>query len=600
MIETVRKVLALLSVGERKGLYWLILAIIIMAIFDMIGVASIFPFLHVIANPEVIQTNDKLRWVYGQFGFTNKDTFLIALGLASFTIMLVNNIFRAGISIALIRFVWLKRVTISKRLFSRYLYEPYVFFLNRNTSELMSYLAVEVAHVVSYVILPCMQIFARSLLAILILGLLIAVDPMVATVVIVVIGGGYAVIYFFVRKKLLVMGDDTILYGKQVYKTLNEAFGGIKDVKLLGKEHVFVEQFDDPMKKTANHYCSQYKIHQIPRYAFEVLAFGGIILITVYLIAVKNDYQQVIPLVGLYALAAYRLMPAVQQIFNDLTLIRFGRSMLDTIHQDYVACKHHDYEKFIKSGHVLPFAKNIELRNITFQYPKAQKSVIENLSLNIKAKTTVGFVGGTGAGKTTLIDILLGLLWPRQGELFVDGIQLNEENLRMWQKNIGYVPQNIYLCDDTITHNIAFGIPDNEIDQEAVVQAAQLANIHHFIKNELPNEYATEVGERGVRLSGGQRQRVGIARALYHNPSLLVFDEATSALDGITENTILEAIYNLTHKKTIIIIAHRLSTVKDCDIIYLLEKGKIVDQGTHKELLANNQQFRRMADAHAL
>jgi len=594
MLQTLKKILFLLSFDSKKKLYVLVFAIVVMSLFDMVGVASIFPFLNVISDPDIIQTNRQLKWMYDTFGFASKNSFLVVLAMISFFILLTSNIIRAVTTTALIRFTWLKHYNISKRLLSQYLYEPYAFFLNRNSSELTTYLMSETARVVSGVLIPCMQLLARFLLVLFIFGLLFSVDPFIVMLVLGVIGGGYALIYIFFRKKLSRMGEDLQMYSKRMYKALNESFGGIKDIKLLGREDTFINQYADPAKKVINCYCSRFLIAQLPRYAFESIAFGGILIITMYIVIVKNDYQQIIPLVGLYALAAHRLMPALQQIFQDISLMRFNRSALDTIYNDFVECRQKQYEPN-SADHALPFSKVIEFHDIVFQYPKAQKPVIENFNLKIAANTTVGFVGGTGAGKTTLIDIFLGLLFPQEGEMIIDGVKLDENNLRMWQKNIGYVPQHIYLCDDTVARNVAFGVPDNEIDHEAVERAAKLANIHDFVINELPNGYATEVGERGVRLSGGQRQRIGIARALYYNPCVLVFDEATSALDGITEDTILEAVHNLAHKKTIIIIAHRLSTVKECSTIYLLEQGKIAGQGTYHELLSNNDQFRKMA-----
>ncbi len=597
MIETLKKIFFLLLVGRWQKLVFLFIAIIVMAVLDMLGVASIFPFLSVISNPEIIQSNSKLKWVYNLFEFSSKDSFLIAIGIASFIILFFNNVLRAVVNLALLKFTWGKRYIISKKLFSYYLYEPYVFFLNRNTSELTAYLASEIARVVSGVLIPCLQVLSRCLLTVLILGFLFVINPIVATVVIVVIGGGYALIYMFARKKLSQAGEDMVKYSKQIFKALNEAFGGIKDIKLLGRENVFIEQYSVPIKKSIDGSCTQFLIAQFPRYAFEVLTFGGILGIAVYIAVIQKNYHQVIPLVGIFAFAAYRLMPALQQIYQDITLIRFSLPALETVYKDYrncIAIKREEQKSFSKT---LPFLKNIELRNIIFKYPNSQKRVIDNLNFIIKSNTTIGFVGGSGAGKTTVVDILLGLLRPQEGEIIVDGVGLNNDNLRMWQKNIGYVSQHIYLCDDTITCNIAFGVPDNEINHQAVKRAAQLANINDFIENELPDGYETEVGERGVRISGGQRQRIGIARALYYNPSLLVFDEATSALDGITENAILEAIHNLFHKKTIIIIAHRFNTVKECDRIYLLDKGKIIDQGVYQELLKNNEKFRKMAQA---
>ncbi len=597
MLERFKKIWTLLTIGENKGLYGLIVMIILMSLLDIVGIASIFPFLSVISNPEVIQTNSKLKWLYDNMGFTDDSHFFMALGMASFVILLASNSFRAMTMIALLRFTWLKHHIISTRLLSQYLYEPYVFFLNRNSSELTAYLISEVARVVSSTLIPFMQLMARVLLALLTLGLLMIVDPVVATMVLLLIGGGYAVIYMFCRKRLSRSGEELMEHSKKMYKSLNEAFGGIKDIKILGTEEKFIEGYSDPTKKIIRCYSSQFLISQFPRYAFEVLGFGGILLITICLIRVKNDYQQIIPLIGLYAFAAYRLLPALHQIFSDITSMRFGRATLDKIYHNYFNCSHGGEKKQLGPTQALPFLGKIEFQNVTFQYPKAQKSVLKNLSLIVKANTTVGFVGDTGAGKTTIIDVLLGLLRPQQGTITVDGTVLTTENLRGWQANIGYVPQNIYLCDDTITRNIAFGIRDDEIDHKAVERAARLANIHDFVTQELSHKYETEVGERGIRLSGGQKQRIGIARALYHDPLLLVFDEATSALDGITEDAILDSVHNLTHKKTIVFIAHRLSTVKECDVIYMLEQGKIFDQGTYEELLAGNQQFRKMAKA---
>ncbi len=595
MRKIFKKIFTLLLVGEQTKLYLLIGAMIGVALFDMIGVASIFPFLTVMSNPQVIQTNAKLQWIYNQFGFSSKDLFLVTLGVVSFVILLINNVFRAGVAIALLRFIWLKRYIISKQLLSKYLYGPYAFFLNRNTSELTAYLISEVARVISGVLIPSMQVFARSLSATLILILLFATDPIVALVIIGIMGGGYTLVYVFSRKILFRTGEELSKNSKKMYKALNEAFGGIKDIKLLGKERIFIERYGEPTKKCTDSYCSQFVISQFPRYAFEILTFGGVLCATIYIAVIKKDYQQVIPLIGMYIFSAYRLMPALQQIFQDITSIRFNLPALETIYDDYINCTQDRRDSATQSDRIMAFSQKIEFHNISFQYPKAQKSVIENFNLIIKANTTVGFVGGTGAGKTTLVDIFLGLLCSQNGDIRVDNIKLSVDNLRMWQANIGYVPQHIYLCDDTVTRNIAFGISDGEIDSESVRRSAQLANIHEFITKELSNGYETEVGERGIRLSGGQRQRIGIARALYHNPSVVVFDEATSALDGIMEDTIMEAIHNLAYKKTVIIVAHRLSTVKECDIIYLLEQGKIIDQGTYQELLAKSEQFRKMA-----
>ncbi|MCK5013480.1 MAG: ABC transporter ATP-binding protein [Candidatus Omnitrophica bacterium] len=566
-----------------------------MAVLDMVGIASIFPFLNVMTNPDVIQENPQLKWAYNYFNFNNKDSFLVALGIAAFVLLIVNNLLRAGISIVLIRFSYLKRYTLSKLLLEKYLYEPYAFFLNRNTSELTAYLASEIAQIVSGILIPCLQVFARALMALLIIILLVVVNPVVASVVIVVIGGGYIIMYGLVRKTLSHLGAEMTKHNKKIYKALSEAFGGIKDIKVLNREEIFIDKFIASVKRSNDCFCWKYIIFQMPRYAFEILVFGGMLFIVIFIVVIQDNYQNVVPIIGLYAFAAYRLMPTLQQIYQDIANIRSSLFALNVVYQDYMTCSGKPETNLIRRDQKFSFSKEIKFQNVSFQYPKAQEPVIGNLNITIKANTTVGLVGGSGAGKTTLTDILLGLFRPQQGEIIVDGQIINQENLRQWQANIGYVPQHIYLCDDTVTRNIAFGVSDEEIDRKAVQRAARLSSIHDFVVQELPNGYETEVGERGVRLSGGQRQRLGIARALYHSPSLLVFDEATSALDGITEDIILEAIHNLAHKKTIILIAHRLSTVKECDIIYMLSHGKVVDQGAYDELLSKNQQFRKMA-----
>ncbi len=595
MLKVLRKTFVLLTIGETGRLYWLIAAVVVMGLLDMVGVASIFPFLSVVSNPDMIQKSSKLKLVYDRLGFTDQDTFLIALGAFAFLVLLFGNICRSATTMAMVRFGHQKRYIISRKLLSHYLYEPYVFFLNRNSAELVQYLLSEVGRLVTGVLIPCMQVFARSIAVILIIIVLFVVNPLVAVCVIGLVGGGYGVIYAFVRKRLSKVGKKHLTYSRQIVKALYEAFGGIKDIKLYGKEQVFIERYSRPARDVIDCYCWQFFVEVFPRYAFETISFGAILFITVYTVVIRKEHQLVVPLVGLYALAAYRFMPSLQQIYQDITNIRASLPSLEMVYRDFINCSGKFESKVKLPALPMLFAKTIELRAAAYQYPMAQKPVIEGLSLVIQANTTVGLVGGSGAGKTTVVDILLGLLRPREESLWVDGRVINDDNLHLWQANIGYVPQQIYLCDDTVTNNIAFGVPEEEIDHKAVQRAATLANIHDFIVHELPRGYETEVGERGIRLSGGQRQRIGIARALYHDPSLLVFDEATSALDGITEDIILEAIHQLAHTKTIIIIAHRISTVKECDVIYMLEKGRVAGEGTYAQLIQSSEQFRKMA-----
>jgi ABC-type multidrug transport system fused ATPase/permease subunit len=338
-------------------------------------------------------------------------------------------------------------------------------------------------------------------------------------------------------------------------------------------------------------------IAELPKYALETIIFGGILLIILYFIGIKKNISGILPLISLYAFAGYRLMPAFQRIFSGFTSLRFHMPVIDTIYNDLYEINNFQKKTSIlhQEDFHLNFNESIVLHDITYKYPQSRLEIIKKLDLTIYANTTVGFVGETGSGKTTLIDIILGLLSLYEGEILIDGIPLTRTNIRTWQNNIGYVPQQIYLADDSISNNIAFGIHPNDVDHQSVTKAAKIAKIHDFILNNLQNGYETKIGERGVRLSGGQRQRIGLARALYHDPKVLVLDEATSALDGSTEKEIMDAIYNLSREKTIILIAHRITTVKECDTIFVMENGKIVANGNYDKLITSSEQFRAIA-----
>jgi len=301
--------------------------------------------------------------------------------------------------------------------------------------------------------------------------------------------------------------------------------------------------------------------------------------------AQTGGFNNALPIVSLYVFAGYRLLPSLQQIYVAVTQLTFIRPALDKLHEEFKNLKKYNDNEDLDT---LSLNKSIILNNISYNYPNSSRTALKDISLSIPAKFTVGIVGSTGCGKTTTVDIILGLLEPQKGVLEVDGKIITKKNSRSWQRSIGYVPQSIYLSDNTVATNIAFGVDPKDIDQVAVEKASKIANLHNFVIGELPEQYQTIVGERGVRLSGGQRQRIGIARALYHNPEVLILDEATSALDSQTEKVVMEAVNNLSKNITIILIAHRLSTVKNCDIIFKLDKGQLISQGTFDEVISNN------------
>jgi ABC-type multidrug transport system fused ATPase/permease subunit len=413
-----------------------------------------------------------------------------------------------------------------------------------------------------------------------------------------VIGGVYALLYASVRQYLHRVGLERHKMNEQRFRIVGEAFGGMKDVKLLGLEAYFTGRFRIPAERVARYDAISMIIREVPRYLIEGIAFGGLLTFILYLLLTGDgSLGSVVPILSVYAFAALRLFPALQRVYTSVGQMRFSKATLDKLHRDYVAAAANARTRPTHKGPALHLAERLELSGVHFAYPQAERKALQGLDLAVPARTTVGIVGGTGAGKTTAVDIMLGLLEPQQGTLMVDGIPITRENRLAWQRSIGYVPQQIFLSDDTVAGNIAFGRKPSDIDRAAVERAARTAELHDFVMRELPEGYETFVGERGVRLSGGQRQRIGIARALYHDPDVLILDEATSALDNLTERAVMDAVHNLGHAKTIVMIAHRLSTVRDCDIIFMLENGRVIASGSYDELLENNRQFRALAGA---
>ncbi len=599
-MEIIRTFFSLLTDRERRNLYLLFGAVIVMAGLEVVSVASIMPFLSVAADPGSVHGKPYLSWTYQALGFTETNSFLIALGLAALALLVVSNTFIVLTTWAVHRYAWGRNHTLSWRLLHSYLHRPYEYFLTRNSSELGKNILEEVKEVVNQMLKPALKGFAKGIVALFIIGFLVFIDPMVALLVATVLGTAYTVIYFFVRGRLDIYGRKRVEENTKRYQFVSEAFGGVKEVKLLGMEDNFLSQYKNPSIKYSRYQARYRVIRRAPRYILEAVAFGGIILIAVYLIAVQENIKQVIPMLGLYAFAGYRLMPALQQAFKGIASARFNVAALEALRRGLQEqAKVSGYANTGSSGkerdEALRLENRLVLDGVYYTYPGAEEYAIKDLSFDVPAHTTVGFVGRTGSGKTTTVDLILGLLQPDQGVIRVDGTSICEENVRQWQRDIGYVPQQIYLSDDTVARNIAFGVHEEKIDMKVVKDAARRAHIHDFVDGELPDQWETIVGERGVKLSGGQRQRIGIARALYHNPSVLVFDEATSALDQETESSVMEAIYDLEGDHTMLMIAHRLSTVRRADNIIMLENGRKVGEGTYDELKQRHSKFRSMA-----
>jgi len=588
------RVYALLDSDDRKKAIMIFISLLLMGVIEVLGIASIAPFMGVVTTPDLIHENEYLNIIYKYFEFSSTGEFTFALGVVVIAALIVVNSYAAFVTWKITFFARFLGHKLSLRLLRDYLYKPYVFFLDNNTADLGKNILSEVDRSISGVVTPAMFILSKLVIVAFVIIFLVVLDPYLAACVMISMIGGYLLIYSLIRTRLHLIGNASTKTTLARYKIAGEALSGIKDVKIRGGENVFLDRFSVPSEKHAYYFSQSAIISQLPRFALEVVAFGGVIGIVLYLIASDMTNGEVISFVSLYALAGYRLMPSLQRIYSGVTSIKYNLPALDIIINDLSGSD--CVRELFKNDNQLTFYDQIRVDKLCFKYPGTKSNTINELNFSIKENTTVGLVGSTGSGKTTLVDILLGLLVPDSGDITIDGVKITPQNIVAWQENIGYVPQSIYLSDDSIEKNIAFAVPDNEIDVNKVKEAAKLANIDGFIE-ELPESYQTYVGERGVRLSGGQRQRIGIARALYNNPKVLIMDEATSALDGITERVIMEAINKLSHTMTIIMIAHRLTTVKECDQIIMMQQGEIIGCGIYNDLVASNQEFREMANA---
>jgi ABC-type multidrug transport system fused ATPase/permease subunit len=584
IVNRLRKLVSFLSPEEKVSGAKCLILMFFMGVFDVIGVASVMPFMALVSDPEVIHTNEYLFWVYSALRFTDDRAFLMFSGLTVVALIITSTCFRAITLYKIYRFTFNREHSISLNLIVGMLNQPYSWFLNQHSSDLGKSVLFDVREVVSRCLLTIMMLLSNCSIVVLIVVMLILVDPKIAMTVFLFYSLVYVCLYLSVSKVLEKIGTERLKTNGIRYKVTSEAFSLIKDLKVLGKEDHYTSLFSEATRKFVDKEVMIQSISSLPRYGIEMVTFVGIIVTLLLSLSSETAIVEILPLLSLYAFSVYRLMPALQVIFSSITLFKASAPVLDSLCLKFAEISPRVVED--SSDKRLCLEGEILMSNVDFSYANNSKKALSGLDMRIVANQITGIIGSTGSGKTTTVDLLLGLLMADEGSLTVDGVKISKSNVWQWQKSIGYVPQQITLIDDSVAANIALGVAPEEINMDAVISAAKVSDIHEFIISELNDGYGTEVGDNGVRLSGGQRQRIGIARALYNKPDLLVLDEATSALDNETEQVVMDAVNNLGHRITIVIIAHRLSTLAKADIIYKLDKGRLHSYGSYGDLIS--------------
>jgi len=594
------KIFQILLPKDRLKFSLLMILSIFTAFFETAGVGSFMPFVYLLVDPSIIDSNQYLQAIYSFGGFESKLRFIQFIGVALGTLILISNGLIMINNWFKNRFVLFSSHNLSKRMLNIFLNKPYEFFLQSNTSHLSNTILSEAGNFAQRYLMGIIDIIINAMILLFMIILLMVVNAKITSIVL----GFFIVIYSMIslvtRVRLRHSGQALLKANQAKSKTALEALNSFKITKTLGIENYFVERYSRSSKEVAKHLTYSKLISEFPKHIMDAIVFCGAIGVILVLISQGRDFNSFVPLLTLYAYAGNRMMPILSNIFKSITNVMHNRPLLNKIYSElFIEFNNNsEHELAISSSRSeelpLTLKQSISFDNLNFRYIGSE-SIIDNISLKIHKNEIVGFAGTTGAGKTTLIDLFLGLLKPTSGQMTIDDVSINPENVRLWRRLIGYVPQDIFLIDDTVKANIAFGIPNDQIDHDKIKRVARIAAIDQFIEKDLPEKYNTAIGERGVRLSGGQRQRIGLARALYRDPEILVLDEATSALDGATEESVLKGIHSESKVSTMLIIAHRLDTLKVCDQIYILEKGKIIGQGNYSELLASNDTFRKMA-----
>ncbi len=570
----IKKILEILDKKKKAGLVGVLVVIVINSILELVGIAGVYPLIDAVTDPSLLHEKRMFRILRDIFPITDDRDFIACMALMLALIYIIKNLYVIWMNSVFYRFTSFSQRNLAVRLTECYLYQDYSFHVEHNMAELQRNVGNDVSNLFS-TILNLLQLMAEVLVCILLVGYLAYTDLTTTLVVAMLMGLLLAVLVLLMRKKMRQLGEQNRASYEKRVRWFLQSFGGIKEIKTLGKEDYFLNGYRDSYSAYSKIFYRKNVLAGLTKPAVEMVCVGGIMIYMALRIRNGEDFGDVVPMLAVFAVAAFRLMPSFNRISAFVNNIAYFKPSVNAVYHDIKEMEELERKRREKREGDISFEKELTINDLHFHYPaRPDKEVLDGVSLTIPYRHSVAFVGPSGAGKTTLADIILGIYEPTEGSVCADGKDIHR-SLDSWHDLIAYIPQNIYLMDDTIRANVAFGVPEEEIDEERLWESLKEAQLEEFVRQQ-PEGLMSRLGDRGVKLSGGQRQRIGIARALYTQPQLLVLDEATSALDTETENAVMEAIYRLSKRVTMIVIAHRITTIRCCDEIFRIDGGKAV------------------------
>jgi ABC-type multidrug transport system fused ATPase/permease subunit len=595
-VKLTSQIVRLVIKGSRRRFALVMLVALFGGLVELAGVTTIFPFLSLLARPEISHSQPLLRRLYELGRFTNDRSFIFWIGVAAILFFTFANIYIFFKNALVMRFAISHTGSLATRLLRLYLRKPYAYFVENHSAKIAKDILVQSDMVANTVLLSWMTALSESCTLAALVLLVLWVDVATGLCIVLGLGGIVAAAYFTIRRKIYDLGQLSDEANSRRFEYCLETLGAVKEIKATESEEYFCRAFEPHAQSMAAAYTRTNVLQALPTYFVQSVSAGFIIGLALFHIRRGTDLSQIVPLLSLYVVAGYRLLPSLMKFAGAISQVRQHRAVFDNVAS--LLAESDGLPRTPPSPRRLPLEAGIEFRSVTFRYSKQARPVFDAFDLKIASNEFVALVGSSGAGKSTLVDLLLGLLSPERGLILAGGTPLDASSLPHWRAQVAYVPQSVFLLDGTVAENIAFGVWPERVDSERVRAAAQLARIDDLIEG-LPGGYDSEIGERGSKLSGGQRQRLGIARALYRDPEVLILDESTSALDGITEEQIVRTLEGLKGRKTVIVIAHRHSTVRLCDRILLLDEGRIEDSGSYEELASRSSRFTRLMSAPA-